>query len=97
MKTLTLSNIRVDRIRINPITGTVGVDYTLLGDMDFQRDIVMTDKADELGIDYSKVEKYIRHYLKLKDIDDVEDINIETQVKPLVDAEIKKEKNVGKL
>jgi hypothetical protein len=93
-KSINYTGIRIDQIRINPATGIVNVDYTWIGDEERKGSVTLNDlqgidpvKLGNMGINYLRLEKYIRNFLKWKDIDEKGIPDWVINIKPLVTAE----------
>ena len=93
-KSLSYDAVRIDEIRINPQTGTINVNYTWTGDEERKGTITLNDlqgidqvALDKMQFNYLRIEKYIRLFLKWRDIEEKGTPSWIKDIKPLVTAE----------
>ena len=93
-KSLSYDAVRIDEIRINPQTGTINVNYTWTGDEERKGTITLNDlqgidqvALDKMQFNYLRIEKYIRLFLKWRDIEEKGTPSWINDIKPLVKAE----------
>ena len=93
-KSLNYDAVRIDEIRINPQTGTINVNYTWTGDEERKGTITLNDlqgidqvALDKMQFNYLRIEKYIRLFLKWRDIEEKGTPSWIKDIKPLVTAE----------
>ena len=98
-KTIDYTNVRIDQIRITPQTGIINIDYIWLGDEERKGSITLNDlqgidqtKLNDMMFNYKRIEKYIRNFLKWRDIEEKGTPEWDKDIKPLVIIEENAEK-----
>ena len=93
-KTFSYDAVRIDEIRINPQTGIINISYTWTGDEERKGTVTLNDlqgidqvALDKMQFNYLRIEKYIRLFLKWRDIEEKGTPDWVIDIKPLVKAE----------
>ena len=93
-KSLSYDAVRIDEIRINPQTGIINISYTWTGDEERKGTVTLNDlqgidqvALDKMQFNYLRIEKYIRLFLKWRDIEEKGTPSWINDIKPLVTAE----------
>jgi len=93
-KSLSYDAVRIDEIRINPQTGIINISYTWTGDEERKGTVTLNDlqgidqvALDKMQFNYLRIEKYIRLFLKWRDIEEKGTPSWIKDIKPLVTAE----------
>ena len=93
-KTFSYDAVRIDEIRINPQTGIINISYTWTGDEERKGTVTLNDlqgidqvALDKMQFNYLRIEKYIRLFLKWRDIEEKGTPSWIKDIKPLVTAE----------
>ena len=93
-KSLSYDAVRIDEIRINPQTGIINISYTWTGEEERKGTATLNvlhgiDQValDKMQFNYLRIEKYIRLFLKWRDIEEKGTPDWVIDIKPLVKAE----------